>query len=63
MRGMSILSQEVNALFGLLDKAIALASQAIAAPVERQVEIRAELEGIVREIDKIKLRYKKAEEK
>ena len=60
---MSILSQEVNALFGLLDKAIALASQAIAAPVERQVEIRAELEGIVREIDKIKLRYKKAEEK
>jgi len=54
---MSILSQEVNELFGLLDKAIALASQAITAPIERQVEIRAELDGIVREIDKIKLRY------
>ena len=55
---MSILSQEVNELFGLLDKAIALASRAIGAPMERQVEIRAELEGIVREIDKIKLRHK-----
>ncbi len=55
---MSILSQEVNELFGLLDKAIALASQAIGAPMERQVEIRAELECIVREIDKIKLRHK-----
>ena len=55
---MPILSQEVNELFGLLDKAIALASQAITAPMERQVEIRAELDGIVREIDEIKLRYK-----
>ncbi len=57
MGHMPILSQEVNELFGLLDKAIALASQAITAPIERQVEIRAELDGIVREIDKIKLRY------
>jgi len=59
MGRMPILSQEVNALFGLLDKAIALASQAITAPVERQVEIRAQLDGIVREIDEIKLRYTK----
>ena len=55
---MPILSQEVNELFGLLDKAIALASEAISAPTERPVEIRAELERIVRAIDKIKASYK-----
>ena len=35
-----------------------LASEAISAPTERQVEIRAELERIVRAIDKIKASYK-----
>ena len=54
---MPTLGQEAAELFSLLDRTIALANQAMTASAERQAEIRAELERIVREIDKIKLRY------
>jgi hypothetical protein len=54
---MPTLSQETAELFSLMDRAIVLANQAMTASADRQAEIRAELENIVRKIDKIKLRY------
>jgi hypothetical protein len=48
-------SQETSELLALLDKATALVNQAMTASAERQIEIRMEFDGIMREIDKIRL--------
>jgi hypothetical protein len=53
---MRTFAQEMAELTALVEKGIALFHQASTASVERQAEIRAELEGINREILKIKLR-------
>jgi hypothetical protein len=52
------MSQETTELLALLDKAKALVNQAMTASADRQIEIRAEFDGIMRDIDKIRLRYK-----
>ena len=53
---MRTFAQEMAELTALVKEAIALFHQARTAPVERPAEIRAEIEGIDREIIKIKLR-------
>jgi hypothetical protein len=54
--GNIVTAEEVEEIIALLDKSVALLNEAMTASPERQVEIRMKFDGIMREIDKIRLR-------
>jgi hypothetical protein len=51
-----VTAEDVEEVIALLDKSVALLNEAMTSSTERQVEIRMEFDGIIREIDKIRLR-------
>jgi hypothetical protein len=50
-----VTGEEIEEIIALLDKSVALLNEAMTASPERQVEIRMKFDGIMREIDKIRL--------
>jgi hypothetical protein len=53
--GKIVIAEQIEEVIALLDKAVALVNEAMTASPERQVEIRMKFDGIMREIDKIRL--------
>jgi hypothetical protein len=51
-----VTAEELKEVIALLDRGAALLNDAMTSSLERQVEIRTEFDGIMREIDKIRLR-------
>jgi hypothetical protein len=51
----TVIGEEIEEIIALLDKSVALLNEAMTASPERQVEIRIKFDGIMREIDKIRL--------
>jgi hypothetical protein len=51
-----VTAEEMEEVIALLNKGVALLNEAMAASRVRQVEIRTEFDGIMREIDRIRLR-------
>lgn len=49
-------AEEAKEVTALLGKCVALLNETMTASPERQVEIRGEYDGIISEIDKIRLR-------
>jgi hypothetical protein len=53
--GNIVTGEEIEEIIALLDKSVALLNEAVTASPERQIEIRMKFDGIMREIDKIRL--------
>jgi hypothetical protein len=51
----TVIGEEIEEIIALLDKSVALLNEAMTASPERQVETRKKFDGIMREIDKIRL--------
>jgi hypothetical protein len=55
--GNIVTPEELKEVIALLDNAVALLNEAMTASRKRQDEIRTEFDGIMREIDKIRLSH------
>jgi hypothetical protein len=52
-----VIAEQRQEVMALLNKAVALLNEALTSSPEQQVEIRAEFDRIMREIDAIRLRH------
>jgi hypothetical protein len=53
--GKIVIAEQTREVIALLDKAVALLNETMTASPERQVGVRMEFDGTMREIDKIRL--------